>query len=264
MPATYAHYRFGNDVYTILDKDLRRRADWYRPLYMAGLHGPDILFYYRPLSKNAVSSLGYHLHDVKGTDFFDERIEIARRSNEQDASLAYLAGVVCHYTLDKTCHPYIDSAVKTSGFSHSALEASFDRALMVHDGLNPRIHHVTDHIIPTWEHADVIAQFYAPVDSAEVFEAMRSMVFCSNFLYAPTPAKTAISSAVMKISGYSALKDMMIPTYRNPWMRQYDRRLYELYQSALKKVPDMMQQFEQAFRNGTRLGIDFAHTFGAR
>ena len=47
MPSTYAHRRFGADVLVQLPRELREKITPYRPLYDMGLHGPDLMFYYR-------------------------------------------------------------------------------------------------------------------------------------------------------------------------------------------------------------------------
>ena len=49
MPSTYAHFRFGQEVYKELLPKCRTVIDAFRPLYDIGLHGPDILFYYHAL-----------------------------------------------------------------------------------------------------------------------------------------------------------------------------------------------------------------------
>ena len=47
MPSTYAHRRFGVNVLEHLPDELRAQLEQNRELYDIGLHGPDLLFYYR-------------------------------------------------------------------------------------------------------------------------------------------------------------------------------------------------------------------------
>ena len=53
MPATYAHHRFGERLFPMLQEPFRTAAQSYRSLYDVGQHGPDILFYYRALKRSA-------------------------------------------------------------------------------------------------------------------------------------------------------------------------------------------------------------------
>ena len=52
MPSTYAHYRMGQQVRSMLDGNEKKIVEKYPQLYLIGLHGPDILFYYKPLKSN--------------------------------------------------------------------------------------------------------------------------------------------------------------------------------------------------------------------
>ena len=44
MPTTYAHDRFGREVWKKLPKDLKETIRKHKKLYLIGLHGPDIFF----------------------------------------------------------------------------------------------------------------------------------------------------------------------------------------------------------------------------
>ena len=70
MPSTYAHRRFGADVLVQLPRELREKITPYRPLYDMGLHGPDLMFYYRALQSNPVNRLGNAMHEQPGRVFF--------------------------------------------------------------------------------------------------------------------------------------------------------------------------------------------------
>lgn len=48
MPSTYAHYRLGQQVRQALSGPQREAVEAWPALYLIGLHGPDILFYYHP------------------------------------------------------------------------------------------------------------------------------------------------------------------------------------------------------------------------
>ena len=72
MPTTYAHYRFGQDVLEQLPADQRAVLLAHRPIFDFGVHGPDVLFYYRPMGKNPVNRKGYDCHSRTGRDFFTE------------------------------------------------------------------------------------------------------------------------------------------------------------------------------------------------
>ena len=58
MPSTYAHRRFGADVLALLPDGLRATLEQHRELYDIGLHGPDLMFYYKALQSNPVNRLG--------------------------------------------------------------------------------------------------------------------------------------------------------------------------------------------------------------
>jgi uncharacterized protein YchJ len=45
-----------------------------------------------------------------------------------------MIGLVCHYTLDKCCHPYVNAHCKDSA-GHHLMEAAFDRYIMTRHGL---------------------------------------------------------------------------------------------------------------------------------
>ena len=70
MPTTYAHYRIGKEVTEALPRGLQNTIEYHRDLYDIGLHGPDILFYYKPLFANPVNQVGYAMHDRPGIEFF--------------------------------------------------------------------------------------------------------------------------------------------------------------------------------------------------
>ena len=72
MPATYAHYRFGKMVYRVLPKEIQRMIKENKEAYLLGLHGPDLVFYYRPVGKNEVNQLGVRMHKEPAVDFFEK------------------------------------------------------------------------------------------------------------------------------------------------------------------------------------------------
>ena len=51
MPTTYAHYKFGNEVMSALPRPLQNSIENNRELFDVGVHGPDLLFYYKALTK---------------------------------------------------------------------------------------------------------------------------------------------------------------------------------------------------------------------
>ena len=103
MPATYAHFRFGREVLRRLSPETREAIAPRIQLYHIGLHGPDIFFYYHPLSKNPVQALGGQLHLLSGREILT-RMEAVRDRYPADSRRgldAYIFGFICHYALTR-------------------------------------------------------------------------------------------------------------------------------------------------------------------
>ncbi|MDF2951137.1 MAG: hypothetical protein K0S18_720, partial [Anaerocolumna sp.] len=50
MPSAYTHFKFGMEVIKLLPMELQNIILKNKDLYEIGLQGPDILFFYKPLS----------------------------------------------------------------------------------------------------------------------------------------------------------------------------------------------------------------------
>ena len=146
MPSTYAHRCFGADVLTQLPEALQKKIEPYRALYDIGLHGPDLLFYYKALQSNPVNRLGNAMHEQPGTVFFERARGVIRNAKNRDAALVYALGYICHFALDHSCHPYIEKKIKEIGVTHAEIEVEFDRMLLAKRGHNPLTHRLAGHI----------------------------------------------------------------------------------------------------------------------
>lgn len=125
MPSYITHYQFGQDVLNKLSSKLISCIQTYKNEYDIGLQGPDIFFYYKPYLKNNINDYGYRHHSKNAYYMF---MPILKNTHEK-AALAYLAGLICHYSLDKCCHPYIkEHSVKR--FDHVNMEYAYDCHLL--------------------------------------------------------------------------------------------------------------------------------------
>lgn len=128
MPAVAAHYKFGQMVFEILEKPYKDIIKENREMFVLGLQGPDILFFYKPYIKNSVSMVGSQIHDKKAIMFFGEKF-FYNDDLENKRKLSYLFGCICHYCLDKNCHPFVNKIAKTP-IEHKKLEAELDGAVI--------------------------------------------------------------------------------------------------------------------------------------
>ena len=95
MPTTYTHYRFGKDVLDALPRRIRTAMETNRELFDIGLHGPDILFYYRALIPNSVSGQGYGMHKQMADLFFERAKKVIADADDKTMSRAYIYGFIC-------------------------------------------------------------------------------------------------------------------------------------------------------------------------
>lgn len=261
MPTTYAHYRFGRTVYNRLPEREKKIIDLYRPLFDIGLHGPDILFYYRPFASNHVNLLGSNMHNWTGRSVFARAGTRILSERDYLPLLAYTYGFLCHFVLDSTCHGYIAEKIQTSGVSHSEIEAEFDRALMIHDGYNPVSHRVTGHIHPSKSAAEVISRFFSGVTEAEVYASLRSMVRYLNLLTAPSHLKRGVIYSVLTCTGNKGMCDLVVNYRRNPACVDSTERLVRLYQLAQPKAVEAISSYLQVIHGEQEYDDLFRLTF---
>lgn len=263
MPSTYAHRRFGADVLAQLPGPLRNEIEPYRELYDIGLHGPDLLFYYKALESNPVNRLGNAMHDQPGAVFFERARTVIRNANNPEAAKAYALGFICHFALDSTCHPYVERYVRSSGVSHCEIETEFENLLLREDGKDPFHYPVYSHIHPkkTWAH--VIAPFYEGVTPQEVYEALLGMIVVLRMLLASNPAKRWVVLSAIRLAGkWDFMHGLVANPQPNPKCVESGKELEALYQSAVPLAVRLITEYDEGLKTGAPLDTAYQHTFG--
>lgn len=170
MPTAYAHKKFGARVLSILPKDIRVLIHNNLPEYLVGLHGPDILFFYRPGTDNDVMKLGKKCHHEAFSIMFEKAVKILK-DDYSDEKLVYFLGVMTHYYLDRALHPIIGESQDKLGLSHGKIETEFDRFLLIKDGKKPVGYKSVAHLPVFTGVAQSAAAFY-DITAGEFFEAL--------------------------------------------------------------------------------------------
>lgn len=255
MPASYAHYRFGKLLLPTLPPDVRQCIQRFRRMYDVGLQGPDFFFYYNPLMKTAIGSLGERYHSQSGRDFFYRACAAATT----EAGRAYLYGLLGHYCLDSGCHPYVQSVVATGRARHVALESEFDRYLLALDGeSSPATFNMGRYLKLTRGECMTVAEFFPPATGANVSRSVHLMASCLKFLSG--------RNRKLRVSLFRRLKpelqDSLIPPRPVTAYARMDSELLARFNRCLKEYPQMLAQLEACKNQDEALGAAFIPTFG--
>ena len=262
MPSTYAHYLFGKEVYRNLGDNIKNMINLNKELYLIGLHGPDILFYYKPLQSNAINSLGYGMHEKIASEFFEKSNQIIANSNDSDGQKAYILGFICHYMLDSECHQYIGEKIQSSGVSHAEIEVEFDRYLLVSQDKNPIKTKLTKHIVATKSISKCISCFYEDVSAKAVLKALRSMKFYNDLLVAPGKLKRLIiEKMLIKTGNYEEMHGLMVNDNPNPECIDSCEELQNRFTNAVLPTALLIKEYFNNLNTNSKLNKRFERNF---
>lgn len=133
MPHYYAHRVFGARVWLALPHPLRQRLARGEAAFQLGLYGPDPLFFHSLRRSDPVMALGIAQHRSPPAD----TLEAFRGGDIQ--AVAYAGGWLCHYMLDRACHPLVTAACGDRPVGHAAIELALDRRLKERYPLPPAL-----------------------------------------------------------------------------------------------------------------------------
>lgn len=142
MPSLVTHYLFGQDILELVDESCIRHIGLSEGAFRLGLQGPDI-FFYDPIQTLIAGDkqIGSKMHKTRSDIYFYKFIQYVKENHLADNSTirAYFYGILCHYCLDYTAHPFIYSmtdqhidgtAGKRLSLSlHCQLESNIDELL---------------------------------------------------------------------------------------------------------------------------------------
>lgn len=270
MPSTYAHRLFGKEMLKIYPQEIQEICKKHIDLYNIGLHGPDILFYYKPLKANPVQNIGYSLHAKSAAVFFNHAAKVISSSENAGADAAYAVGFICHFALDSACHSYIENKLTVSEAKHTEIESEFDKYLLRKEGKDPFKEDLVSHISLDEKSAEIIARFFdglsddgARVYGKDVLSALKSVLFYNRLMQGKNPFKRAVVNISLKVSGnYPEMHGMMFSKKDIAACADSSLRLEKLFKKAEKNCLALTEEFIALVNDKTPLGDDFAPTFG--
>lgn len=264
MPAFYTHARFGKRVLEQLNPEIQSEIMKYPELYYIGLQGPDILFYYKAYMGNDINRRGFAQHGKPGIEFFGPARAIVSQAKNKEAAYSYIAGFICHFTLDSNCHPYIGTVEVKKGLSHAEIEAEEDRYLMLEDGKDCLRHLAVEDVVISDENAEVISWFFPPLTKHHIRRTLKDMKFFSRLFRAPSRMKRKLLAVALKAAGkYKTMYGMIINYEENQNCHESTMKIAELTEEAIPLAIQLIEEFYSAVENETlELHPRYQKTFG--
>ena len=261
MPAAYAHYRFGRDCLETLPAKLREICERYIDLYDLGVHGPDILFYYHPLSKNEVNSFGSGMHRWNGREFFTLAKGVYVEHDHKGPMLAYLLGFLAHFTLDSGAHAYINHMDEVSEVSHNYIESQYEAFLMRKDGMDPLKVNRADYLHPTKKAAGIISRFFAYPEET-VYQAIKSQKQTMKLLYSPAEhKKKGLRKLIEVLPVNSGFSDLFLDEQEHPACRETNQKIWEIQKRGIGLYPVLARSMVRNLQGRGELSERFLYDF---
>ena len=264
MPSCYAHRRFGADVYKSLPKDTRLLIRNNMPLFLIGLHGPDLLFYHHFGMETAVSKFGHKLHHTQFAEFYANASMVIRNS-EDDRQLVYYYGVLCHLYLDAYCHPIVNGRKEEIGVTHGKLEMEYERYLMQLDGRDPMTFKAASHIGVFRDYAEVIAPFYLGVDADAIMQCLIGMKASLHLTRTDNPILRKTVCTVCKLADKNDMvASLLLTKDASSVCKSVMKELQAAYKEAVGPAAEAICEYMDYLTRRTEIPDYAEFTFGGR
>ena len=131
MPSVMTHALIARDSAKYFSPNLLEAVKLHPDYYFLGAQGPDVFFFYRPLSGRE-GNLGRFLHRSRVYTVFEFFLSCLRGEHcgaEYARLLAYVAGYITHYAADTVFHPYLYRYLEKTpkaGMAHQQIENDWD------------------------------------------------------------------------------------------------------------------------------------------
>ncbi len=141
MPAAITHFLQAEKVMDELEKH-STGPSVNRDAFFWGAQGPDFLYCHRRLPWQRGTSLKQYaerMHRENPSGLFGAMREYAAAGNQDEIVPSYLYGFLCHYSLDRIGHPYIQYHTEelfekypeqTKAFLHNQIESVLDTIML--------------------------------------------------------------------------------------------------------------------------------------
>lgn len=140
MPSLITHELFGKEVCRALPQKLSTIIQANIEEFSIGTSGPDLFFYYNAwpwLNQNEakkIAKIGNEIHSHHIHEFFKDVFETVKDHQSQE-KISYVAGLLCHWALDKEAHPYIFNQTESdkggdSSLYHRRFESHLDYLML--------------------------------------------------------------------------------------------------------------------------------------
>lgn len=263
MPAIYAHYSFGKKVYRQLPAVLKKVIREYKEDYMAGLQGPDFLFFFNPLVKNRYTQLGHQIHEENASVFLERAVKILKVTGMDSPEGAYIMGFICHFMLDSSCHGFVEQMIGETGESHIEQETEFDRYMMERDGkcaLRYPVHRLVD---DSQELAETMSVFYRGVSTFTVRLSQERMRLIRRVLFCPNGVKRSLMTGLLRLifGSDGEYVSFVMQTHANPACEEVCQGLAARFDRAIPECVQEIQGFVKSVEQGEALSERFERNF---
>ena len=230
MPATYAHWNFGNRCIAAMPENLQKIIHENREIYDIGVHGPDIFFY--DLAHSDVPRYGTSLHDIPASVFFAECKKQINEGNEKIEMLAYVLGYLSHFVLDSALHSYVERKKEVSKITHNLIESQWERHLMILDNREPNLVDRTESLKPDKKKAEIIARFYnaKPKDVLRTTRHQKTIVKALNCI---SPIKEKVLKKILNTIKLNDYVDLFVGFSEDERCKDSNLRLDKLADKAI-------------------------------
>ena len=263
MPAIYAHYSFGKKVYRKMPGPMKKIVGKYGKEYVAGLQGPDFLFFFNPLVKNKYGQLAHQIHDENASVFLERAAKILKVTGMDSPEGSYIMGFICHFMLDSSCHGFVEKMIGETGECHTEQEMEFDRFMMEKDGRCALRCPVYRLVNDSQELAETMSVFYKGVSTFTVRTSQERMRLIKRLLFAPGIVKRSLLTGLLCLlfGSDSEYVSFVMKTSANPACEEINEGLWERFYHAVPECIKEIDGFMKAVEHGGPLSARFERNF---
>lgn len=265
MPSIAAHYYFGQEIVKRIGRDnseITEIIHQNKAVFNLGLQGPDLLFYYRPYTKNKVTGLGTEIHSHPARDFINYALRNIREV-KSNAALGYLMGLTCHFILDSSLHGEINEYAPEIR-QHLLLEAEMDRQI-IEENYSCKPHTFKRHLLvkTTNDKWDFLSLIYPQIQLGQLKECTSSICFYSKLLLCKRGIKKRLLELVEHISGKeSPFTALIVDSSENKDFQPYAWKLLRDMKDITTEGVLAIKNVYDATRYASTLGCIFDRSFG--